>query len=129
MRIQRIAAAGVLLAAVSLFGQSPEQRIRHLEQILLAPCCYSEPVAVHRSETATEMKLEIARFVKEGKSDREIIEYYKQQYGARVLIEPEGELRFWVYLLPPLAAALGLAFVIYAIRRMLIASRQAEQTR
>jgi cytochrome c-type biogenesis protein CcmH len=128
MRITHILAAGLTLAAVLLFAQTPEERIRHLEQILLAPCCYSEPVAVHRSETATEMKVEIARFVREGKSDREIIDYYKQRYGARVLIEPEGELRFWVYVLPPVAAALGLAFVILAIRKMLSVSRQAEQS-
>jgi cytochrome c-type biogenesis protein CcmH/NrfF len=109
-------------------GQPQEQRIRRLEQVLLAPCCYSEPVAVHRSQAAAEMRLEIARFVKEGKSDRDIIDHYKQQYGARVLIEPEGELRFWVYLLPPVAVVIGLAIVVLVIRRMLIASRQAEQT-
>lgn len=129
MRAIHILAAGLALAAVLLSAQTPEERIRHLEQILLAPCCYSEPVAVHRSETATEMRVEIARFVKEGKSDREIIDHYKQLYGARVLIEPEGELRFWVYVLPPVAAALGLAFVILAIRKMLSVSRQAEQSR
>jgi cytochrome c-type biogenesis protein CcmH/NrfF len=129
MRLYARLAAGVTLASIALFAQTPEERVRRLERILLAPCCYTEPAAVHRSETATEMRAEIARFVKDGRTDREIVAHYKRLHGARVLIEPEGLLRFWAYLLPPLAAALGLAFVILAIRRMLSASRPAAQSR
>jgi cytochrome c-type biogenesis protein CcmH/NrfF len=98
---------------------SQQQRIRRLEESLLAPCCWAEPVSVHRSEIALEMRLEIERFVAEGRTDREILDHYKGLHGTRILIEPEGLARWWVYFIPSLAAALGLALVVIIIRRLL----------
>ncbi len=85
----------------------------------MAPCCWSESVASHRSEIAAAMRAEISRMVSEGKSDREILDYYKAKYGARVLMEPEGELRLWAYTVPVIATLAGLAIVSWIIRRML----------
>lgn len=98
---------------------SQQQRIRRLEESLLAPCCWAEPVSVHRSEIALEMRLEIERFVAEGRTDREILDHYKGLHGPRILIEPEGLARWWVYFIPALAAMLGLTLVVIIIRRLL----------
>lgn len=109
----------VSLALVAgLWGQSKE-RIRSLQEKLIAPCCWSESVASHRSEIAAEMRAEIARMVAEGKSDREILDYYKAKYGPRILMEPEGELRIWAYTIPVVAGVAGLILVVWLIRRML----------
>lgn len=119
---------GWLLAAVSLWPAASvamaqpaanEERVKKLEESLLAPCCWSEPVSVHRSETALQMRAEIASFVVQGKSDREIIDHYKKIHGARVLIEPEGAARWWVYVIPILASVLGLLAVVRVVRRLL----------
>lgn len=112
------ALAAVIALAAGLWGQSKD-RIRALQEKLVAPCCWSESVASHRSEIAAEMRAEISRMVAEGKSDREILEYYKAKYGARILMEPEGELRLWAYTIPVVASLGGLVFVIWIIRRML----------
>ena len=58
--------------------QNPAQqeRIHQLQDSMLAPCCWAESVAVHRSEPAMQMRLEIKKFVLEGKTDREILDYY-----------------------------------------------------
>lgn len=106
-----------LLGAVDLASQQ-HARIETLARSFLAPCCYSEPVARHRSEVALRMRVEIERWVAEGKSDREIIDTYKQRYGARVLVEPEGALWWWMHVIPWIAALLGLAFTIWKVRRM-----------
>lgn len=110
--------AAMIVLATGLWGQ-PKDRIRALQEKLVAPCCWSESVASHRSEIAAEMRAEISRMVAEGKSDREILDYYKAKYGARILMEPEGELRLWAYTIPVVATIAGLAFVIWIIRRML----------
>lgn len=118
MRKRLALLAASLALAAGLWGQAKD-RIRSLQEKLVAPCCWSESVASHRSEIAAEMRAEISRMVSEGKSDREILDYYKAKYGARILMEPEGQLRVWAYTIPVAASIAGLAFVIWIIRRML----------
>jgi len=127
---QKVIRYGAILLLVQLApvltAQAPasadpmqQERIRRLEESLLAPCCWAEPVSVHRSEIAEEMRLEITKFVAEGKTDRQILDHYKSIHGSRILIEPEGLARLWVYFIPGLAAALGLLLVVVIIRRLL----------
>ncbi len=104
------------LAAVA-WGQAKD-RVRALQEKLIAPCCWSESVAAHRSEVAAEMRAEIARMAQEGRSDREILDFYKAKYGTRILMEPEGQLRLWAYTIPAAATVAGLLLVIWLIRRM-----------
>jgi len=106
----------LLSASDSPSGRSA--RIAALEETFLAPCCYSEPISRHRSEVALQMKVEIARWVDEGKSDREIIDTYKRRYGARVLVEPEGSQWWWMHVVPWAVLLLGLAFTVRLMHRM-----------
>ncbi len=92
-------------------------RIRALEEKLMAPCCYQTTLAEHHSEPAMQMKAEIAASVAQGKSDREIIDAYKEQYGARILAEPEGKVGVWLIAIPVLVSLLGLAAVVLLIGR------------
>ncbi len=70
-----------------------------------------------------QMRLEIEQAVVQGMTDREIFDRYKGIYGARILTEPEGAAQVWVYFIPALAAAAGLALVVFVIRRLV--ARQA----
>lgn len=107
-------------AAMTLNGAalSGAERIQKLEQALLAPCCYAEPVARHNSEAAAKMRAEIAAWVGEGKSDAEIVDVYKQRYGLRVLAEPDGARFWWLSLIPWLAFAAGIVVVVLVIRAL-----------
>jgi len=110
----------LFLFLASLTGQpsaDQEARIRRLERRLLAPCCYSESVADHRSEVAVQMRQEIRQMVREGRSDQEILDYYKSRYGVRVLAEPEGELWWVMNVVPVVALAVGLVIVLMVVRR------------
>jgi cytochrome c-type biogenesis protein CcmH/NrfF len=108
-----------LTAAVVDLTPQQQQRARKLEQRLVAPCCWSEQVATHRSGIALQMKAEIARLVSEGKPDREIVDLYTQRYGMRILMEPEGARWWWTNVVPLVALALGLALTVVVIRRLL----------
>ncbi len=111
------AAALSLCAAAFCFGQSP--RVKRLEEKLMAPCCWAESVAVHRSEVAAEMRAGIETMVAEGRTDREILDHYKAIYGERVLMEPEGAARVWVYTIPIVVGVAGVWLVVWIIRRMM----------
>jgi len=104
-------------AATPAETASPRERIERLEKGLLAPCCYSESLFRHSSEVARKMRAEIAQWVAEGKSDREILDTYKKQYGARVLAEPEGSTWWWSVVVPCCALALGMGIAIVVVRR------------
>ena len=105
-----------LLCAEDSAGQ--RTRIEKLQNTFLAPCCYSEPVSRHRSEVSLQMRAEIAKWVAEGKPDQEIIEIYKQRYGTKVLVEPQGGLWWAMHVIPWIALFIGLAFTVWLLRRM-----------
>jgi cytochrome c-type biogenesis protein CcmH len=108
----------VLLLLPALLIAGVPSRVGSLEDSLLAPCCYTEPIARHRSEIAFQMKREIRDWVAQGKTDREILDAYKIRYGAKVLVEPEGATWWWVHVIPWIALALGALIAIHVLRRL-----------
>jgi len=118
LRLSAVTAA----VGVTLFAQLTDEqlaRVEKLEEALLAPCCYSESIARHRSEAALQMKTEIRRMVAEGKADREILDVYKERYGLKVLVEPEGGLWWWMHAVPVAVIVLGLAAAVFVLRNWL----------
>jgi len=107
-----------LLAAVSIDAAASE-RARKLQERLVAPCCWNESVAHHRSEVAGEIRAQIESMVTAGKSDREILDHFIAQYGKRILIEPEGSTRAVATIMPFLFLLAGGVFTVFVIRRML----------
>lgn len=101
--------------AASLFGATQEEKIASR---FLAPCCWHENLAVHSSPVAEQMRAEIAGFVKEGKTEQEIVDYYVAQYGERILREPRGSRGIWLVVVPVLVALLGAALVTAYVNRM-----------
>lgn len=106
-----------LLLAAAAWAQDPTDRERALQQKLVAVCCWNEPISVHRSETALGMRVELKRLIDEGKSDQEILAWFRAKYTERVLIEPEGTKSAVAYALPAVAALLGLGVVVLVLRR------------
>jgi len=94
----------VLSAAFALEEQklTAEQmgRYHRLTHQLIAPCCWREPIAIHRSQEALQMLDEVEKLVAEGRSEEEIRNIYVARYGPRILADPPGVSRYWLYLLP-----------------------------
>jgi cytochrome c-type biogenesis protein CcmH len=110
----------ILCLAAALPAQTDRQaRVLKLESSLLAPCCWAEPVATHRSEVALQMREEIAGFVDSGKTDQEVLDYYKQKYGLRILVEPEGALWWWMHVVPFVVLGIGAIVVVFLLKRWL----------
>jgi len=111
------------LAGASAFSADAETandqraRIERLEDAVLAPCCYSEPVSKHQSEVAVKMRLQIAKWVAEGRTDREILGAYVDQYGARVLVDPRTKPAWWAPWIPWLAVMLAMGFGFWLLRQ------------
>jgi len=112
-------ASVLAMAVVMAWGQTAQdERVLKLEKALLAPCCWNESVATHRSEVALTMRAEIARMVIEGQTDQQILDHYKQQYGARILVEPEGSRWWWMHLIPVVVIVLGVFAMLLFIRHL-----------
>jgi cytochrome c-type biogenesis protein CcmH/NrfF len=109
--MRRIFLAVGLMSASLAVGEVLPVEVK-LQRELLAPCCYRETLDHHMSEAAAAMKSEIHAMVARGKSEREIIEHFKGQYGSRILAEPEGAT-WWVgTLVPLLVLGIGAALVV-----------------
>lgn len=106
---------------------TPQQRekIQRLENAVLAPCCYSETVSRHNSEVAIKMRAEIAAWVLEGKSAREILDTYKSRYGLRVLAEPEGLTWWWLTPVPWVVLIFGFFQAVRILRKWSRAPRRS----
>ena len=105
------------LLAIAPATEQQRARIERLEHAVLAPCWYTEPVAIHQSEIALKMRLEIAKWVLAGKSDREIIDAYVGLYGSKVLVDPRRIPRGWTPFVPWLVLVLGAFMVAWLLKR------------
>ncbi len=112
------AGAGVSAPPVTA-GTAEDQRARvqRIEDSVLAPCCYTEPVSHHQSEVAVKMRIEIAKWVAEGRTDQEILGTYVQQYGSRVLVDPRTIPGWWTPWVPWLAVIFGVGFGCWLLMR------------
>lgn len=109
----------MLAPPIGALARAEESRLRALQGRSIAPCCWSEPVSVHRSPLAEEMRKEIAQMIAQGKSDDEIIALYVSRHGERVMMVPRGQRSVWLTVIPfvGLAAAGGWVIRYLAKRR------------
>jgi len=108
----------VVLLAVAAVGlltgtRQPLDRAAAIEQRLRCPTCQSVSVADSPSETAAAMRATVRQQVDAGRSDQEILTYFKDRYGAWVLFDPPVRGRTsLVWLLPAVAAVVATGAVV-----------------
>ncbi len=124
----RLLHAFIALAVVTLFavavvglinggGPGSQDRAYELEQRLRCPVCKSVSIAESPSETAEVMRLAVAQQVTAGRSDEQIIDYFRARYGDWVLLDPPASgstLPLWVL---PFAGAVAGGFALLVLRR------------
>ncbi len=80
----------------------------------MATCCWSGTVYDHGNK---EMELNIAAMVGEGKTKAEILDYYTEQYGERVLAVPKAEgFNIFAWIAPIFIFGLGLTIIFLYMR-------------
>lgn len=90
--------------------RSESERYNKLTHELIAPCCWREAIAIHRSEEALQMLTEVEQLVIAGRSEQEIKALYVARYGVRILADPPGRAGQWLYVIP-FALLCGLFFL------------------
>lgn len=116
----RHAVAGLLLllfVGPLALADEAAKHADHLYGQFMAPCCYVGLLRDHQSGSADEMKEEILAFVREGKSDREIMDFYVAEYGERVLANPVEEGFNRLAVIAPVALFVVGVFVVGGILR------------
>jgi cytochrome c-type biogenesis protein CcmH len=112
----------VLASPVSLTSTQTVE-IRKVEKRLLAPCCYAQSIAEHGSDIAAQMRNEVAEMVADGKSEEEIVDHYRNIYGDRILIVPDGLTGRILFTLPVATSVLACLVLFVWIRKMLRSRR------
>ena len=104
-----------ILALVGiLFAQEKSELIIDIEQSLRATCCWSGTVYDHGNK---EMELNITAMVGDGKTKAEILDYYTDQYGERVLAVPKAEgFNIFAWIAPIVIFGLGLTIIFLYVR-------------
>ncbi len=118
----------VLLLTPAVSGAENETdaaMVRDIEDHLIAPCCWTQPISQHESGVSSQMRNEVRKMAAAGMSREEIMDHFVAQYGERILAtpRPEGFNRL-VYILPWVALACG-AWLLFALLRKLRAPAPA----
>ena len=91
---------------------------RRLEGMLIAPCCFVNTVAEHRSPLSDKVREEVRTLVASGATETEILDAFVAKYGERILAAPKPQgfnLLAWV--LPAVVFAVGLVVVAFTLYR------------
>ncbi len=95
-----------------------EKRYRELVKELRCPKCQNQNLADSNSQIAIDLRNEVYRMLKEGKSDGEITNYMVDRYGEFVLYRPRvGSLTYILWFGPVLLILVGITVVILMVRR------------
>jgi cytochrome c-type biogenesis protein CcmH len=125
-----IRALGIVLAfsfAALAVPQNTEETAHEIERSLIAPCCWSQPVAQHYSEAADQIRKEVRVLLAAGKSKQEILDYYVSRYGERILASPRPRgFNLLAYVLPAVFLLSGTGVVVLYLKRQTM--RSADQS-
>jgi cytochrome c-type biogenesis protein CcmH len=96
-----------------------DKKAREIEDNLIAPCCWTQPVSGHYSEVADKIRKEVREMVAAGKSRDEILDHYVAEYGERILAAPRAKgFNRLVYILPWLALLLGAWLLVVLLKKL-----------
>lgn len=96
-----------------------DREARAIDDLLVAPCCYSQQVSVHQSAAAEAVRRDVRDRLAAGQRRDQIVEAYVEKYGKRILAEPPAAgFDVTLYAMPVLLFVATLGGVGMLIRRM-----------
>lgn len=121
-------AAGPALAAIDVYpfdNATQQDRFHRLSEELRCPKCQNQSIADSDAGIAQDMRERVARMIREGRSDAEIVDYFVARYGDFVSYRPPVNERTAILWVGPLLLLLfgGLAIVVLVVR----ASRRVDR--
>lgn len=94
-----------------------ESRFRQLTAELRCVMCQNQSLADSNAQIAHDLRLEVLRLMREGRSDAQIKQFLVERYTDFVLYKPEVKPSTWLLWFGPLLALAGGAIVLIAIVR------------
>lgn len=130
MNLLRVALAAGILALSSGAGRAELQvedpldtKMRAVATLLRCPVCQSESVYDSRATLAVEMKQIIREQLAQGRTQDEIISFFRARYGDYVLMEPpRSGLHLLIWFLPFVMFVLGIVLLVRHLRRTIEAA-------
>ncbi len=103
-----LAVASPAAAADGALTPEQEKLASQIEGKLIAPCCWTQTVALHDSQKAEEIKMQVRLLLAQGKEESEILDTFVGQYGEQILASPRASgFNLLAYLLPFAALVVG----------------------
>ena len=110
-----LASAAVVLAQTPAPRQVTDDQVNAVAKELYCPVCENIPLDVCPTQACIQWRDLIRQKLSIGWSKDQIKEYFRQQYGDRVLAGPPREgLNWLVYVLPPVCFLVGV-FLVYRV--------------
>ncbi|HET8709813.1 MAG TPA: cytochrome c-type biogenesis protein [Spongiibacteraceae bacterium] len=99
-------------------SEAQRERYQHFIEDMRCPKCQNQNLAGSDAPIAQDLRHELQRLLKDGKSDREITDYMVSRYGEFILYEPPFDKKTAALWLAPIAFVLvGLAVLVSVARR------------
>lgn len=120
-RIGILCIAGMLCVAASSGADKAQidKTAREIEDNLIAPCCWTQPISQHYSEVSEKIRKEVRAMVAAGRSRDEILDRYVEEYGERILAVPRAKgFNRLAYILPWLALILGAWLLAILLKKL-----------
>ncbi|MBP6534287.1 MAG: cytochrome c-type biogenesis protein CcmH [Arenimonas sp.] len=106
------------LEPVDYRSDSEEQRFKALTAELRCVMCQNQSIADSNAPIAHDLRVEVLRLMREGRSDAQIKQYLVERYTDFVLYEPPMKKSTWLLWAGPfLLLLIGAGAVIMVIRR------------
>jgi cytochrome c-type biogenesis protein CcmH len=123
MRIQLVFLSVVLLVASVSQAEEPKEELEkqaaQIEGLLIAPCCWRQPVSDHYSPAADEVRSEIRNMLAAGSTKEEILDRYIGEYGEKILAKPPAHgFSLLAYFLPLVFLITGAALALAVIKKL-----------
>ncbi|ASK33506.1 cytochrome C biogenesis protein [Alcanivorax sp. N3-2A] len=120
------------LAAIDVYpfdSDGQQDRFHRLTEELRCPKCQNQSIADSDAGIARDMRERVARMLRDGRSDEEIVQYFVDRYGDFVSYRPPLNARTVVLWLGPglLLLGGGLAIVVLMVRASRRADREEER--
>ncbi|MFT3931495.1 MAG: cytochrome c-type biogenesis protein CcmH [Spongiibacteraceae bacterium] len=108
-------------------NETQRERYQHFIEDLRCPKCQNQNLAGSDAPIANDLRHELQRLLKEGKTDSEIVEFMVSRYGEFILYQPPFDKKTAVLWLAPVAFfVVGIVVLINVARRRAAVSAMAE---
>lgn len=109
-----IISCGMSVITLAAESDELEARFKKLSNELRCPTCQGLSVKDSEAGFSNSIKGKIRELMEQGKSDKEIIEYFVQRYGEWILRAPPiSGFNLVLWILPGAAIVIGLLWVMY----------------